>query len=538
MSAADPGAVRIYDTTLRDGTQREGLSLTCDDKLRIAERLDRLGVAFVEAGWPGSNPKDAELFARAQDRPLRSARWVAFGATRRAHVKAAYDPQVDALIDAGTELVTIFGKSSIAHVRDVLRVTPGENLRMIEDTVAHLVSAGRTVVYDAEHFFDGWREEESYALETLTAARAGGAAELVLCDTNGGSMPWDVEAVVARIARAFECPIGIHAHDDAGLAVANSLAAVRGGARHVQGTINGWGERCGNADLCTVIPDLELKLGMRCLPEGSLAALCEAAREIAEIANIAPDPHRPYVGRSAFAHKGGVHVAAIRRAPRSYEHVDPARVGNRSRVVVSELAGQGNVRSHAEQIGMELEDEEARSVVRAIKADEARGCSFDAAEASVAVRIARARPDHVPPFRVLEYRVIVGRDRAGAPTAEATVKVEIDGRVVHTAGEHEGPVAALDRALRAALEPALPAVARIRLADFKVRILDARLAAEAITRVLVDMSDGTSEWSTVGASSSVVEASLEALVDGIEHGLSLAGREPTWEPRAAGGEGR
>lgn len=514
--------VRVYDTTLRDGTQREGLSLTCDDKLRIADRLDRLGVTWIEAGWPGSNPKDAELFARAKGRPLTHAKWAAFGATRRAHVRPEHDPQVEALLEAGTEVVTIFGKSSRLHVAEVLRVSLEENLAMIAQTVALLVREGRTVVYDAEHFFDGWREDEPYALETLMAARDGGASELVLCDTNGGSLPWDVEAIVGRVSRAFSCPIGIHAHDDGGLAVANTLAAVRAGARHVQGTFNGWGERCGNADLCTVIPDLELKLGARCLPEGKLAELTDTARELAELANLTPDPHKPYVGRSAFAHKGGVHVAAVRRSKRSYEHVDPAEVGNQSRVVVSELAGQGNVHAHAEQIGLALEEEEARSVVRAIKADEARGYSFDVAEASVAMRIARARPDYAPPFRVLDYRVIVGSDRDGKPTAEATVKIEIGDRVVHTAGEHQGPVAALDRALRAALEPSLPEVASLRLTDFKVRILDGRLAADAVTRVLVDTSDGHDTWSTVGASPSVVEASLEALVDGIEHGLSVA----------------
>lgn len=517
--------VRIYDTTLRDGTQREGLSLTLEDKIRIADRLDQLGVQWIEAGWPGSNPKDAELFARARSHPLKNAKWTAFGSTRRGGTAAAHDPQIDALIQAGTEVVTIFGKTSVLHVEEVLRVALEENLRMIEDSVRHLCSAGRTVIYDAEHFFDGYRENPSYAMETLAAAREGGASFLALCDTNGGSLPWDVEALVRQVVERFGSCVGIHTHDDAGLGVANALAAVRGGATQVQGTINGWGERCGNCDLCTTIPDIELKLKKRCLPEGHLARLTDLARDVAEIANLAPDRHKPYVGRSAFAHKGGVHVAAIRKNARSYEHVDPALVGNETRVVVSELSGRDNVRAHAEMIGVELGDADARSVVQAIKEDEARGYSFDAAEASVAMRIARQHPDYVAPFQVLEYRVILHRNRHGDSISEATIKVDVDGEVHHTAAEHPGPVAALDDALRRALIPVIPAVQSIRLVDFKVRILDGRLATDAVTRVLVDMTDGTHRWSTVGASASIVEASLVALVDGIEHGLALVRRD-------------
>ena len=532
-SAPEPSAaVAIYDTTLRDGTQREGISLACVEKLRIAERLDALGVAFIEAGWPGSNPKDAELFRRARDVAWRHAVITAFGSTRRAQIAVEDDPSVQALLESGARVCTIFGKTSVVHVRDVLRVSLDDNLAMIEDTVRYLVAGGRRVIYDAEHFFDGARADHAYALATLAAAARGGAEALVLCDTNGGTMPWEVGRLVAEVAGAFALPIGIHAHDDSGCGVANSLAAVRAGATHVQGTFNGYGERCGNANLTTLIPNLELKLGLRCVRPGALPELGQLARFIAETANLAFDEHAPYVGRSAFAHKGGVHVAAIQRAPRSYEHVEPATVGNRTRFVVSELSGRGNVRAIAAAHGVGVEgqgdgDAAVAGVLAEVKEHEARGFAFESAEASVALMVRRARAGYAPPFELVDYKVLVGRGGGEAAYADAAVKVRVGGELVHTAAEGVGPVGALDAALRKALAPAFPALARIRLEDYKVRIIDGRAGTSAITRVLVDHGDGEACWTTVGASPSILEASLAALVDGIEHGLWLARESST-----------
>jgi 2-isopropylmalate synthase len=498
--------VDVYDTTLRDGTQREGLSLSLDDKLRIAHRLDALGVAFIEAGWPGSNPKDAETFARMRGQRWRAA-LAAFGSTRRAGVRPADDPGLVSLVDAGTPVVTIFGKTSTLHVDEVLRVTRTENLAMIEDSVAWLRAAGRRVIYDAEHFFDGLARDRAYALATLEAAARGGAEVLVLCDTNGGSLPsWIAEGVAAaaRLGR----PVGIHAHDDGGLAVANSLAAVGAGATHVQGTINGYGERCGNANLCAVVPNLELKLGRRCIP--ALAELTEVATFVAEVANLMPNDHQPYVGRSAFAHKGGVHVAAMRRCADSYQHIDPALVGNQTRVVVSELSGRGNLASKAEELGLAPDD----GAVAAIKEAEARGFAYEAADASVALLLVRRRPGYAPPFERLGYQVL-----ATASGCDALVKLRVGGRLCHTAAEGAGPVEALDKALR----KALPEADGIVLCDYKVRIVDGRAGTAAVTRVLVSATDGARTWTTVGASPSILEASWQALADAIEFGISQKG---------------
>ncbi len=514
--------VEVFDTTLRDGTQREGLSLSCDDKVRIAQRLDALGVAFVEGGWPGSNPKDAEFFARARDIEWKRTAIVAFGATRRADSHVENDPSVRALIEARTDVCTVFGKSSVAHVTNVLRTTRDENLRMIEETVAYLCKSGRRVVYDGEHFFDGWSEDWAYALETLRAAARGGAETLVLCDTNGGILSWQVGEIVTAVRRGVDTPIGIHAHDDAGCAVANTLAAVRAGARHIQGTINGYGERCGNTNLCAVIPTLELKLALKCLPRGALRELRDVAHLVAEIANVAADEHAPYVGRSAFAHKAGVHVAAMRRSAMSYQHVDPALVGNEMRVVISELSGRGNVLSKAEEIGVVVESGVESDVLEQIKASEARGFSFEAAEASVALMLRRRAPGYEAPFRLLEYKVMVGRrERADDldTFAEATIKIAVGDQILHTAAEGNGPVSALDAALRKALCPLFPALERTHLADYKVRILDGADGTAATTRVLVDHVDGVRRWSTVGASPNIIEASWHALADGIEYGL-------------------
>ncbi|MBN2193287.1 MAG: citramalate synthase [Polyangiaceae bacterium] len=515
--------VSIYDTTLRDGTQGEGVSITARDKIRIAKRLDELGVDFIEGGWPGSNPKDAEFFQRARETEWRHAVITAFGATRRAKLDPEADGSVRALLDSGAAVCTIFGKSWTLHVEEVLRIRLDENLRMIEETVAYLTQNGRRVIYDAEHFFDGYTADAGYAIETLRAAQRGGAEVLVLCDTNGGSLPWQVEAAVSEVGRALEHPLGIHTHNDTDCAVANSLAAVRAGARHVQGTVNGLGERCGNANLSVVIPNLELKLGLRCLPEGRLVEIGETSRFVAEVTNHTLDERMAYVGRSAFAHKAGVHVSAMRRHGASYQHVDPAVVGNTMRVLVSELSGRANVLSKAEELGEALAEGVEDAAVRAIKEAESRGMSYEGAEASVALLLRRRQPDHQTLFEILDYKAEVGRRQGTDTFAEATVKLRAGQDVMHTVAEGNGPVAALDAALRKALTPLFPALEHIHLTDYKVRILDSTGGTEAVTRVLIDFSDLHGSWSTVGASPNIIEASLDAVVDGIEWGLLKTG---------------
>jgi 2-isopropylmalate synthase len=501
--------VELHDTTLRDGTQREGISLSVEDKLRIAQRLDAFGVHVIEAGFPGSNPKDAEVFRRLKEMSFRGA-IAAFGATRRADVRAENDEGLRALLEAETSVCVLFGKSSPRQVELVLRTSLDENLRMIEDSIALLRRESRRVIYDAEHFFDAYARDAEYALDTLRAAVRGGADTVVLCDTNGGTMPWDIERAV--IAAAKIANVGIHTHNDAGMAVANTLTAVRAGARHVQGTINGYGERCGNADLVSVIAGLELKLGMRVVER--LPDVAEVSRFVAEIANLATDPHQPYVGRSAFAHKGGTHVAAVRVDADTYQHVDPALVGNETRVVVSELSGRANVRSRAEELGLSVDE---RDVVREIKEREARGASFEAADGSVALILRRRAPGYRAPFRVHAFQVI----SSSHTSSEATIKLEVGSEIVHTAAEGNGPVAALDAALRKAIATMYPSARAIHLVDYKVRILDGRDGTSATTRVLVDSSDGARTWSTMGAAASILDASLAALIDGYEIGLVM-----------------
>jgi len=512
--------IEIYDTTLRDGTQMDGLSLSCEDKIRIAQRLDALGITYVEGGWPGSNPKDVEFFERARDVDWKNTKIAAFGSTRRAQCVAEDDANLQALIASGAPVCTIFGKSWPLHVTEVLRITLDENLRLIEESVAFLVAQGREVLFDAEHFFDGYRADPTYALETLRAARRGGARVVVLCDTNGGSMPWQIEEVIRGLE--FDGALGIHCHNDSECATANSISAVRAGVVHVQGTINGYGERCGNANLCAIVPNLELKMGKRCLPAGHLEHLYEVAHYVAEIANLAPDEHMAYVGRSAFAHKGGVHVAAIRREKTSYEHIDPAAVGNKTRVVVSELSGRGNLLTKAEELGVEVaEGVDVSDVLQEIKDNEARGFSYEAAEASVALMIERQSADYQAPYRLIDYMVNVEHRDMRGTFAEATVKVEVDGEIQHTAAEGDGPVNALDRALRKALRAVYPELARFRLEDYKVRILDGLEGTKAVTRVLIVSSDGIDHWGTVGASTNIIDASWRALTDAIEYGLRL-----------------
>ena len=518
-----PTPIEIYDTTLRDGTQREGISFSCDDKIRIARRLDQLGVAFIEGGWPGSNPKDAGFFEQAKHVDWRTAQITAFGSTRRSNNAPEEDSNLQALLEAKTEVCTVVGKIWILHVTEVIRATLDENLRMIEDSLTYLKAHGRRLIFDAEHFFDGYKDDPSYALDALRAAVRGGAEVLVLCDTNGGSMPWEVEQIVSEVQQKIEHPLGIHAHNDADCAVANSLVAVRAGATHVQGTINGYGERCGNANLCAVIPDLELKLSRPCLPIDRVKDLSNVARFVAEVANLTPDEHMAYVGRSAFAHKGGLHVAAMRRNSSSYQHVDPEQVGNKMRVVVSELSGRGNLLSKAEDFGLDVkEGTVVTSILRRIKDLEAQGFSFESAEASVAMMFKRESPDYKPPFELIDYAVMVEHRQGRGTFAEATVKVRVDDEVLHTAAEGNGPVNALDAALRKALTPVYPSVEDFQLVDYKVRILDGQNGTAAITRVLVDTRNGHCRWNTVGASTNIIEASWIALVDSFEYGLMVA----------------
>jgi len=533
MKPEQPENVIVYDTTLRDGTQREGISLSCDDKLRIAEKLDELGIDFIEGGWPGSNPKDVAFFERASRRDWRHAELAAFGSTRRADRAAEVDPNMRALLESGVRVCTIFGKSSVMHVREVLRTTLDENLRMIEDSVRYLRDNGRRVIYDAEHFFDGYALDPSYALRTLRAAANGGAECLVLCDTNGGALPWAIESVVREVSRITDTPLGVHAHDDGGLAVANSLAGVRGGCVQVQGTINGYGERCGNANLCAVLPNLALKLGRGGLDDTQLQGLCEVAREVADVANIAPDDHMAYVGRSAFAHKGGVHVSAMRRRPDSYQHIDPQRVGNHMRVVVSELSGRSNLRCAAESLGVALEDDVQGAVLAQLKHDEAQGYAFETAEASVAMILKRREKGYRALFRVVRYAVHVTSGEDSDTKANAVVVVAIGENHLTREASACGPIEALDLALRMALEPSYPVLSDLELSDYKVRILDAQNGTKAVTRVVLKMSRGEQTWSTVGASSNIIAASCRALVDSIEHGLGLS--EPTQTSAATAG---
>jgi 2-isopropylmalate synthase len=511
-------ALRLYDTTLRDGTQREGLSLSVDDKLKIARALDRLGVDYIEGGWPGSNPKDAEFFRRIRETPLERAAVAAFGSTRRAGLRCEDDPSIRALVEAGTPVVTLVGKSSTLHVDRILQTSREENLRMIGDSVACFKALGREVVYDAEHFFDGWRLDPAYAVATLEAAAAAGADWLVLCDTNGGELPEVVADRVCELGERLDTPLGIHPHNDAGLAVANALAAVRAGCVQVQGTINGYGERCGNLDLVPLVATLQLKLGRRVLADGELRRLTEVAHYVAAVANQHPDPHAPYVGRSAFAHKGGIHVAAIAKVPESYQHVDPAAVGNAGRVVVSEVSGRRNVSLRAQELGLPTAEREGEILLR-IKELENRGFQFEAAEGSFEMLIRRASPDYRPPFELEDFTVIVEKRGGEGVRAQATVKLRVGAEVMHTAAEGDGPVNALDRAVRKALLPHYPALGEVHLVDYKVRIVDEHLGTGARPRVIIESARGAERWSTVGCSENIIEASWLALCDGLELAL-------------------
>ncbi|MHB0876710.1 MAG: citramalate synthase [Anaerolineae bacterium] len=512
----------LYDTTLRDGTQGEGISLSLEDKLKIIRRLDRFGVHYIEAGWPGSNPKDADLFTAARSLNLQHAVLTAFGSTRRAGVAPEADANLATLLAAETPVIAIFGKSWDLHVTEVLRTSLDENLRMIEESVAFLRSRGREVIYDAEHFFDGYRADRDYSLQTLRAALRGGAQCLVLCDTNGGTLTSEIRAITEEICHLSEVPVGIHCHNDADLAVANSLAAIEVGASHVQGTVNGYGERCGNANLCTIIPNLQLKMGYEVVSADSLQHLSSLSRYVAEIANMALAQTMPYVGSSAFAHKAGMHVNAVMKVRRSFEHISPALVGNDSRILVSELSGKSNVLRKAEEFGLasSLDAKAVKHVLDTIKDLEARGFAFEGAEGSVELMMLRALDGYTPAFELVDFLVLVEQRQGRGLLAEATVKLRVNGSVELTAAEGDGPVNALDSAMRKALLPRYPQLANVHLSDFKVRILNEDAGTGATTRVLIDSTDGINKWTTVGSSANIIEASWVALADSLEYALA------------------
>jgi 2-isopropylmalate synthase len=517
--------IEIYDTTLRDGAQGVGINFSVSDKLRIAEHLDTLGVTVVEGGWPGANPTDTEFFAAMRTRPLRNATLAAFGATRRAGVRPQDDPQLRTLLDSMAPMVTLVGKTWDLQVVDVLRTTTDENLAMIADSVRWLVAEGRRVVFDAEHFFDGHASDPVYALRCLDAAVSAGAERVTLCDTRGGTLPDQVETVVRDITARFGSIAGIHCHDDSGCAVANTLAAVRAGAVQVQGCINGYGERTGNANLCTLIPNLQIKMGMRVIDEEQLARLTEVARDVAEIANISPPLSAPYIGQAAFTHKGGQHIDAMSKASYAYQHIDPARVGNRRHSVITQQSGRGTVLEKAAGFGVDLTQDQAlaRRVADEVKRLEHSGHSFEGAEASFELLVHRAR-GNVAPFTLIDYIALVEQREGRSLVCEATIKVQIDDVVVHTAAEGNGPVNALDAALRKALSPAYPEIGATQLFDYKVRVLDGRDGTAAGVRVLVESGDHHRRWSTVGCSTNIIEASWSALADAFEYAI-IAARE-------------
>ncbi len=512
--------VVIYDTTLRDGTQAAGVAFSVEDKLQIARTLDALGFDYVEGGWPGSNPKDMAFFEAARAERWRHTRVTAFGSTRRAGVPAREDANLKLLVDAATPAVTIFGKSWDLHVRAGLRTTLDENLKMIGESVAYLRAAGREVIYDAEHFFDGLSANRDYALATLRTARDAGAQCLVLCDTNGGRLPDEIRDGVALAAREIGGPLGIHTHNDGDLAVANTLAAVAAGCDHVQGTINGYGERCGNANLCSVVPGLRLKLGVQALAPEALARMTEVSHLVAELANMAPYEYQPYVGANAFAHKGGVHVSAVMVDPAMYEHVAPEGVGNARRVVVSDLSGLATLLHKAGEIGLQIDRSrpEVRSVLADLKRMEHEGYQFEGAEASFELLLRKAVLGHQPGFEIRAFHVAVDQHDA-ASASRAIVRVSVHGQEAGASSEGNGPVHALDRALRVALERFHPQLAGVRLVDYKVRVLNAEAATAARVRVLITSTDGRQTWGTVGVSENVVQASAQALADSLEYAL-------------------
>jgi 2-isopropylmalate synthase len=529
-----PTAVQIYDTTLRDGAQLEGISLTVDDKLRIAEQLDHLGVHYIEGGWPGANPKDEEFFRRARtELQLQTSRLVAFGSTRRVKGKVDDDPTLRNLLDAGTGTVCIVGKCWDYHVTEALRTTLDEGVAMVADSIRFLKAAGREVFFDAEHFFDGFRNNPEYSLRVLEAAATAGADCLVLCDTNGGSLPHDVERMVREVVSYLDVPVGVHLHNDTGCGVANAIAGVRGGATQVQGTINGYGERVGNCDLVPIIANLSLKMGVTTIPADRIERLTSVSHHIAELVNFTVNPQQPYVGATAFAHKAGLHTSAIARRPDAYEHIDPKAVGNGTRFLVSEMAGKSTLQLKAEQVGIELDDRMLGEVVETLKKLEYAGYHFEAADASLELLMRSATGWEQPWFRIESFKVSMQHRGSGKRAwnevsvdvdTDAVVKVWVGDERLVGIGEGNGPVNALDTALRSVLAERYPQLARISLTDFKVRVLDTDKGTGAVTRVLLDSTDGNRSWTTMGVSENIIEASWQALADSIVYGLLQADR--------------
>ncbi len=517
--------IQIYDTTLRDGTQGEGVSFTVAAKLRIVEKLDHFGIDYIEGGWPGSNPRDLAFFEEARKLDLEHAKLAAFGSTRRASLSAEEDPQLKLLLDAKTPVVTIFGKTWLLHVTEILRTTAEENLRMIEDSVRFLCENGREVIYDAEHFFDGYCDDPDYAIQTLEAAKRGGAMNLTLCDTNGGKLVSEVEAIVGKVCAHFpETPIGVHCHNDSGLGVAVSLAGVDAGAILVQGTMNGVGERNGNANLTTIIPNLALKMGKTLNCSGQLNKLRDLSLFVDEMANRSPDIKAPFVGASAFAHKGGVHADAAAKVKESYEHIEPELVGNRTRVLVSDMSGRSSVIMKAREIGVDLDarSPELKDFLGKLKELEYKGYEYEAADASFKLLLNRLLKNKQDDIELLGYRVMVGHQTAlNRTVSEATVQIRVGDEVHHTVAESNGPVGALDAALRKAIAPVYPEISEVELIDFKVRILDSQHGTDAIIRVQIESTDGHEIWGTVGASDNIIEATWEALIDSVEYKILL-----------------
>jgi 2-isopropylmalate synthase len=534
------GQIQFYDTTLRDGAQQEGISFSVADKLKITQELDLLGIHYIEGGWPGANPKDTQFFIKAQNLTLANAKLTSFGSTRRPHTKAEDDANLRTLVDVGTQVVAVVGKSWDLQVTRVLETTQDENLKMITDSIRFLKLHGLSVFFDAEHFFDGYKSDRSYTLSTLEKAAKAGAEVLVLCDTNGGALPHEVsKAVEATRKKLPDVILGIHAHNDSDLAVANSLAAVQAGVTHVQGTINGYGERCGNANLCSIIPALQLKMGIEVLHPDKMARLTEASRYVSELANLSPDTHQPYTGASAFTHKAGMHASGVAKWEESYQHVDPKVIGNRSGVLVSELSGASNIlyKARERDLNVALEGERARQIVEQIKSLESRGFQYEGAEASFELIVLRTQPDYERPFELVDFLVLV-ETRRRTPTidlppgmegsatvspedmlSEAAVKVKIEDKVIHTVAEGNGPVNALDAALRKALMEFYPTIAQVELVDYKVRILEESAGTESQVRVLIESGDGRERWRTVGSSTNIIEASWLALADSLEYWL-------------------
>ncbi len=519
--------LQIYDTTLRDGAQQEGVSFSVEDKLNIVSSLDNLGISFIEGGFPGSNSKDAEFFSRVKSLNLENSCVVAFSSTRHSHCKANEDTQLMALLNAGTEIVTIVGKSWDKQVTEVLETTLVENLNMITDTIEYLRANGLRVFFDAEHFFDGYKANPEYALDTIAAANKAGAECIILCDTNGGTLPDEVASVIKAVKETSSVPVGIHAHNDAELAVANSLAAVQVGASQVQGTINGYGERCGNANLCSIIPNLKLKMGIDCISNEQLGRLSDISRYVSELANLPHVNTLPYVGPEAFAHKAGLHVSALMKCKDSYQHIDPILVGNHQRVIISELSGKSNILYKAKERGLPIPiGKEIVKILSKIKILENQGFQYSSAEASFDLLLHRAQAEYTPPFELIDFMVIIEKRRRSARInnheellSEATIKVKVGDRIEHTAAEGDGPINALDQALRKALIQFYPDLTSVELTDFKVRILDETAGTASMIRVLIESSDGKEYWKTVGSSSNLIEASWLALSDSIEYWL-------------------